>query len=153
MGSRPGTAPVGATRPAARGAEAGPRPGRLGPATVLLLAAWIGLAAGFLDLGSVVLKKHLSDDFYRLGEGFPWVIPAAVATLVVLPGAALALVARLRRGGVPLGVAVWLPAFVGSLDVCARLPLAFWGSSLLSAGLATQAARLVGRRRGFLRFA
>jgi arylsulfatase A-like enzyme len=153
MGSRSGTAPVEAPRPAAQGAEAGPRPGRPGPATVLLLAAWIGLAAGFLDLGFVVLKKHLSDDFYRLGDGFPWIIPSGVAALVLLPGAALALVDRLRRGGVPLGVAVWLPAFVGSLDVCARLPLAFWGSSLLSAGLATQAARLVGRRPALLRLA
>ena len=46
-----------------------------------------------------------------------------------------------------------LPAFVGFLDLSALLPLELWSSLLLSAGLAVQSARLVGRRRhGFLRF-
>ncbi len=152
MGLRPATAPGEATLPAALEPGAGSPPGRLGPATVLLLAAWIGLVAGFLDLGATVVKRHLIDEFYRLGDGFPWVIPAGVATLVLLPGAALALVARLRRGGVPLGFAAGLPAFVGFLDLSAMLPLALWSSLVLSAGLAAQAARLVGpRRRAFLR--
>ena len=39
-----------------------------GPATVLLLAVWIGLIAGFLDLGLLVVNKRLINrDFYRLG--------------------------------------------------------------------------------------
>ena len=79
-----------------------------GPATVLLLAVWIGLAAGFLDLGFLVLKKRLIDgDFYRLGDGFPWIIPAGVAALVLAarggarpgrPAAARGGPARDRRG-------------------------------------------------------
>jgi arylsulfatase A-like enzyme len=154
MGSQLGTVPGEVPRPAACSTDEGLRTERPTPATVLLLAVWIGLAAGFLDLFFVVLKKHLSDDFHRLGDAFPWVIPAGVAALVLLPGAALALVARRRRGGVPLGVAIGLPAFVGFLDLCSKLPLAFWSSLLLSAGLAVQSARLIGhRRRAFLRFA
>jgi arylsulfatase A-like enzyme len=119
---------------------------------VLLLAAWTGLTMGFLDLGLMVLRKRLIDhDFYRLGEGFPWIIPAGVTALVVVPGVVLALVARLRRGGVPLGIAFGIPAFVGFLDLSAKLPLEFWSSLLLSAGLAVQSVRLAGRRRrGFL---
>src|SRR5436305_1982913 len=65
----------------------------------------------------------------------------------MVPGLALALVARLR-GGVSLRAVVGLPAFVGFLDLSAKLPLEFWSSLLLSAGLAYQAARLAGRRRG-----
>ncbi len=128
---------------------AGLRPGRAGPATILLLAAWIGLVAGWLDLAMMVVKTRLIDgDFYRLGEHFAWLIPAGVAVLVLSPGILLAPIARLRRAGVRPGWAVGPPAFIGSLDLCARLPLELWASLLLSGGLAIQAARLVGRRRG-----
>lgn len=149
MGQPPGTATDEPPRPALRPVEGG-------PATVLLAAVGIGLAAGFLDLGLLVLKKHLSGDFYRLGDGFPWLIPAGVAALVAIPGAVLAMAARLRRGrgGVSLGTTVGLLAFVGLLDVTGRLPVALWSASLLSAGLAVQAARWArAYPRGFLRLA
>lgn len=155
MDSPRGTDPVGATGPASGETEGGSRSERPKAATVLLLSAWIGLVAGFLDLGFVLLKKCLGDDFYRLSDGFPWIIPTGVAALVSLLGVALVAIARLRRKRVPLETAVGLPAFVGFLDLCAQLPLAFWASLLLSAGLAIQSARLVVRRRreflGFVR--
>jgi arylsulfatase A-like enzyme len=130
------------------------RPERPSPWTLLLVSAWVGLTAGFLDLGFMIVKRRLIDgeEFDRLGEGFPWIIPLGVAALVLLPGVMLALVARLRASRVPLGLAVVLFSFVGFLDLCALLPLDLWASLILSAGLAIQAARLVGRRRGgFLR--
>jgi arylsulfatase A-like enzyme len=118
-----------------------------GPATILLLAIWIGLVAGWLDLGLMVLRKRLiQGDFYRLGEQYVWVIPPAAAVLVSLPGMVLALIARLRRGGVRPGRAVGLLAFVGFLDLGARLPLELWASLLLCGGLAVQSARMVGAR-------
>src|SRR5579883_1386070 len=118
------------------------------PTPTLRLAAGIGLVAGWLDLGMMVVKKRLIDgDFYRLGEHFVWLIPTGVAVLVLLPGIVLALIARLRRTGVRPGLAVGLPTFVGALDLCARLPFELWASLLLSGGLAIQAARLVDRRR------
>jgi arylsulfatase A-like enzyme len=112
---------------------------------VLLLAVWIGLAAGLLDLGFLVFRKHWIDGeiFYRLGDGFPWIIPTGVVALVVPPGAVLALVARLRSRGVPLEIAVGLPAFVGFIDLCALLPLEPWAALLLSGGLTVQSVRLV----------
>ena len=61
MGSRPGTAPGEAPRTAVHEAEEGSRPVRPAPATILLLAVWIGLVAGFLDLGLMILKRHLID--------------------------------------------------------------------------------------------
>ena len=118
------------------------------PATILLVAIWIGLTAGFLDLGLMILKKRLTGDaFYRLGDHFRWIIPAGVGVLVLLPGTALALIACLRRGAVRLGLAVGLLSFVGFLDLTARLPLELWASLLFSGGLAVQSARLAGRRR------
>jgi arylsulfatase A-like enzyme len=140
-------------RPSALETEAGSLPNRPSAGLVLLFSMWLGLVAGLLDLGFVVLKKHVSDDFYRLGEGFPWIIPTVVAALVLLPSLVLVLVIRSRRGRIPIGIAVALPAFVGFLDLCARLPLAFWASLLFSAGLAVQLARIVRpRERAFTRF-
>src|SRR5437763_6747113 len=137
-------APAAASEPGDRGQLNRPR-----PATILLLAVWIGLAAGFLDLGFFVLKKDLIEHeyFYRLGDGYPWLIPAGVAALVLLPAAALALFAWLRGAVVPLSIALALPSFVGFLDVCALLRLEPWSSLLLSGGLDVQFARVVGRCR------
>jgi arylsulfatase A-like enzyme len=131
-----------------RAADGGSPPVGASAATALLLATWIGLVAGWLDLGLMVVNRRLiHGDFYRLGEHFIWLIPLGVTVMVLVPGMVLALVARLRRGGVRWRMAVGLFAFLGFLDACARLPLEIWASLLLSGGLAIQSARLVGRRR------
>ena len=137
--------------------ETGRRSPNEGPtaAKVLLLAVWIGLTAGFLDLALLLIRKRLVEgDAIRLGEGFPWIIPAGVTAMMLLPGLLLAFVALLRRGRNSLRWAVWLLSFIGFLDLSAKLPLEFWSSSLLSAGLAVQTARLISARRTeFFRFA
>jgi arylsulfatase A-like enzyme len=121
---------------------------RTAPATILLVALWIGLVAGFLDLGLMVLKNRLTHDaFYRLGEHFAWIIPAAVAVLILLPGAALGVLACLNRGRLSLAKVVGLLSFIGFLDACSRLPLAFWSSLLFSSGLAVQSAWMVASHR------
>ena len=152
MDQDPGIA-TGESLPPLAGESAGQsRPPCTTAATILLVATWIGLTAGFIDLGLMILKKRLiGDEFYRLGDQFRWIIPAGVGVLVLLPGTGLAFAARLRRGRVPLALAVGLLSFVGFLDCSARLPLDLWASLLLSAGLAVQSARLAGRRpRPFL---
>lgn len=120
---------------------------------MLLLAVWIGLLAGFLDLGLMVVNRRwIHRDFFRLGGDFAWIIPAAVAILVLIPGTLIALFAAARKQGVRLGLAVWLLSFVGFIDICARLPLEPWATLLVCGGLATQAARVIsGRRLPFLR--
>ena len=115
------------------------------PATILIVALWIGLTAGFLDLGLMILKKRLiGDDFSRLGDHFYWIIPTGVGLLLLLPGAALALIACFRRRRVSLGSTVGLLAFVGYLDACSRLPLEFW-SVAPAVGRPCRPIRLVGR--------
>src|SRR5207244_1623088 len=107
-----------------------------------------GLVAGWLDLGLMVVERRLiHGGFYRLGEHYVWLIPLGVAVLMLVPGMVIALIAGLRRGGVRPELAVGLLAFVGFLDVCARLPLDLWASLLLCGGLAIQSARLVSPRR------
>ena len=133
-------------QPTVRTADGGSPPAGASPATILLLATWVGLVAGWLDLGLMVVNRRLiHGDFYRLGEHFVWLIPLGVAVVVLVPGMVLALIARLRRSGVRPGIAVGLLAFVGFLDVCARLPLELWASLLLSGG-AGDPVRPDGRR-------
>jgi arylsulfatase A-like enzyme len=145
-----------ASRPHLEPSVAEPAPSlRARPATVLVLAVWIGLIAGFLDLGLMVAKKRWIDgDFYRLSEHFAWIIPAGVTVLVLVPGMALALVARLRHGQVSLHATAGLLVFVGLLDLSARLPLNFPAGVLLSGGLAVQCSRRVkAQGRALLRIA
>src|SRR5262245_30829915 len=143
----PGIAAVRTLQPTVGETVGGSWSMRATPATILLVGIWIGLTAGFLDLGLMILKKRLTGaGFYHLGDQFRWIIPAGVAVLVLLPGMGLALIAWVRRRAVPVGAAVGLLSFVGFLDVCARLPLELWASLLLSGGLAVQAASLAGAR-------
>jgi hypothetical protein len=91
------------------------RPECTRPATILLVAIWVGLIAGFLDLGLMnVVKRLTGGDFYHLGDHFRWIIPAGVGA--PLPATALALIARFRRGSVSLGLACGLLSFIGFLD-------------------------------------
>jgi arylsulfatase A-like enzyme len=153
MSDRSGSAAGATLEPVARATAGATQPLRTAPATILLVAVCIGLTAGFLDLGLMIVKKRLiGDNFYRLGDHFRWVIPTAVGVVVLLPGTALAVVAYWRRGQLSLSRAVGLLSFIGFLDVCARLPIDFWSSLLLSGGLAVQSARSAGaRREGFLK--
>jgi arylsulfatase A-like enzyme len=147
MDQDPGSAAGETLQQPARATAGESRSAHASPAAILLVAIWIGLTAGFLDLGLLILKKRLiGDEFYRLGYHFRWVIPTGVGILVLVPGAAFACLAFLRRGRVALRWVVGILSFVGLLDVCSRLPLDLWASLLLSGGLAVQSARLAATR-------
>jgi arylsulfatase A-like enzyme len=153
MDLEPGNATGSVSKSMVRETAEESHPVRASGATMFVLAAWIGLIAGFLDLGILVVNKRLiKGEFYRLGGDFPWIIPAGVTILLLAPASALVLIARVRGGPVRLGAAVGLLSFIGFFDVSARLPLDLWASLLLCGGLAVQSARLVGRHReAFLR--
>ncbi len=153
MSDHAGIANEGLTEPIVGAGAGGTQPIGAGPATVLLLAVWIGLIAGFLDLSLLVVNKRvIQRDFYRLGGDFTWIIPTGVTILVLAPGIVIALIARTRRRGVRMGVAVGVLSFFGFLDMSARLPLEPWASLLICGGLSTQLVRLVlPRRPAFLR--
>jgi arylsulfatase A-like enzyme len=127
-------------------------PPKIGAGMVLLIATWIGLIAGFCDVCALVAyTKFLRRDFYRLGGDFPWIIPSAVALVVIAPAALIALRARVR-GAVPLAVPVGVLSLVGFLELSSRLRLELWASLIVSAGLAIQSVRFVRPRgHGFVR--
>jgi hypothetical protein len=149
-GIRTAEAPVSMAREAADEFQ----PKGVGPVTILLMATWIGLVAGFLDIGIMAANRLIDGDFYRLSGHFVWIIPAGVTVLLLVPGMVLALTSRLFcRARLRMGLVIGLLSFVGFLDLSARLPLELWASLLLSGGLAVQSARLAVRRHGgLLRF-
>ena len=103
--------------------------------TVLLIALWIGLVSGFLDLGLLILKQHLTGDrFFRLGDHFFWLIPAGVTVLIMVPGLFLALAGLMWRGAGFLRVAIGMLTFIGILNATARLPLAPWSVHIAVSG-------------------
>jgi arylsulfatase A-like enzyme len=147
MGLQSATVTGGVFKSMVREAALESHPARVTTVTILVLAAWIGLTAGFLDLGLMVIRRRVIEgDFYRLGGDFAWIIPSGVTVLVLAPAIVLSLIACMRGGTASLRAAVGLLSFVGFFDVSARLPLDLWASLLLCGGLAAQLARLAGRR-------
>jgi arylsulfatase A-like enzyme len=124
----------------------------IGAGAVVLIGVWIGLIAGFCDVGFLAMNRRwIHRDFYRLGEDFPWIIPSGVLLMVLAPALAIALFAGIR-GSVRLGVPVGSLSFLGFLDLCSRLRLEWWATAIICGGLAIQSVRLVRpRSAGFLR--
>ncbi|QEH34519.1 Choline-sulfatase [Aquisphaera giovannonii] len=147
MESGAGTSKAADAGRIAEAVRADPRAGGMSPGATLLVAACIGLAAGWIDLGLMLLNSRvIQRDFDRLGGDFPWLIPSGVAALLLSVGAALAGLYLVRRRRPSPRWVVGVLAFIASLDACARLPLELWASLLLSAGLAVQSGRWAGRR-------
>jgi arylsulfatase A-like enzyme len=134
---------VSAAKPALPGVGAG---------AVVLIGTWIGLIAGFGDVGFLVINRRwIFRDFYHLGADFPWIIPLGVMVMVLVPALLIALFARIR-GSVRLGVPVLLLSLIAFLDLSSRLRLELWATFIISVAMAVQLVRLVrSRPDGFLR--
>jgi hypothetical protein len=54
----------------------------------LLLTAWFGLVAGFLDLGANLLNKDVlhATVYYKQGRFFIWSVPLANLAIMTVPG-------------------------------------------------------------------
>ena len=141
-----------AVEPGAVVSDAKPALPRVGAGAVILIGTWIGLIAGFGDVGFLVVSRRLIfRDFYHLGADFPWILPSGVMAMLLAPALLIALFARIR-GSVRLGVPVLLLSLVGFLDLCARLRLELWATLIISIAMAVQSVRLVrSRPAGFLR--
>ncbi len=91
------------------------------PAMILLLASWVGVLAGWLDLGLMVVNRRMvHGDFYRLGEQFVWLIPLGVAIMVLVPGMVLALMAARCAGAAPVRGRRWGCSPSSDSSTCAR---------------------------------
>ena len=92
-------------------------PGRSGARDVLILAAWCGLAAGWLEVAARIVCRCIdpTNRLYQMSRHFVWVAPLDVSAAVPRDGLLLAAVTRLwpRRGG-------WLSRRL--IVACAILP-------------------------------
>ena len=86
--------------PANTGKQPASSPYRLSARDTLLLAAWFGLVAGYLNVGAIILAKHgiHSSPYYRLSRDFPWTVPVSDLAIVMVPGLVAAAMNRLRAG-------------------------------------------------------
>ncbi len=136
-------------------------PSPLSPLGALSLAAWFGLAAGYLDLGGMFVSKHVlhATVFYQQGRNFPWAVPVAHLTILMMPGLLVAGLNRLRAGLVSVRATAWLFATLAIWGPLLNLPLSGKASLLLAAGSGRLISRAVaglgprGRRWGRLSLA
>ena len=68
-----------------------------GPRYVLALAAWLGLAAGWLEVGTRVLCKSLvgNNRLYLMTRHFVWLVPLSNLLLFLVGGVVLAAATKL----------------------------------------------------------
>src|SRR3954447_13721643 len=111
--------------PPRRGAGCLPSRVPLSPTAAVLLAISFGLCGGYLDLSFMLFRKFCWDqeEFIRSGRDFPWTVPVAHAVLLLIPGAAVAAVNRLRPRFVSMRAASWLFAVLAIWAALLRLPL------------------------------
>jgi arylsulfatase A-like enzyme len=121
---------------------------RLGPWDVIALAAWCGLAAGWLEVGSRVLCKSWigTKSLYLMSRHFVWLVPLANLVLFAVGGLLLAAATKLcpRPGG-------WLsPRLICAAAVLPALLVAgpqiySWAWLIVAAGTAIRLVPLLER--------
>jgi arylsulfatase A-like enzyme len=109
----------------------------LSPSAVLLLAVALGMCAGYLDLGIMLLKKFYvnPEGYFRGARDSAWSVPVAHAILMLIPGLILAAATRLRPEPMSLRLGSWLLATLAFWSALLRIPIRGESSLLLAAGL------------------
>lgn len=122
------------------------RAARTPPVGTLMTAAWIGLAAGLVEVGFHYYERYIAGATTSMPFDVFWMAP--VVDLVVLLAVALPLwlLGRVRPGLVTPERTVGLLGFVALAMVLVNLEALHWAARLLlAAGLAAQLARLSAR--------
>jgi arylsulfatase A-like enzyme len=136
------------TPPPKRAARRLPRRVPVSPTGAILLAISFGLCGGYLDLSFMLFRKFCWDQegFVRSGRDFPWTVPVAHTVLLLIPGAGIAALSRLRPRLVSMRAASWLFAVLAIWAALLRLPLYGACALLLAAGLARPISDAVASR-------
>jgi arylsulfatase A-like enzyme len=116
---------------------------QLGALDMLVLSAWCGLAAGWLEVGTRVLLKSIvvSDRMYLMSRQFVWLVPLSNLLLFFVVGLFLAVATRLWPR--PAG---WLsPRLICAAALMPALMVAGpqiypWAWLVLASGIAVRAA-------------
>jgi arylsulfatase A-like enzyme len=61
---------------------------RLGFIAILVLSAWCGVIAGLLEVGTIVLRKHMLDPdrLYKMSRHFVWLVPVSNVSVLLTLG-------------------------------------------------------------------
>jgi len=104
---------------------------------LLTLAIWLGLGAGYLDVGVILAKKFTlhAEGAFRVPRDFPWTVPAGHLTLALIFVAAPAVLSRRPGLRLPLRFGSWLFATLAAGGAIMRVHLYPWASLMLAAGL------------------
>ncbi len=107
---------------------------RLTARLAIAMTIAIGLAAGFLDVIIIVLKRFFlnPEGYYRIARDFPWSVPLGHLALLAFPGMAIAV---LGRGRLSIRSGAWILATLGFWDALLRLPIYAACSLMAAAGL------------------
>jgi arylsulfatase A-like enzyme len=127
----------------------------LTPLRALLLAAWFGIVAGYLDLATIFVKRGLfrASLYYELSKDFRWVVPVANLSVMMVLGVIVAAICWLRPGALGWWTATWLFAAMVLWVPLFRTPLYRMATLLLALGAARWVSRwLLNHAPGFERF-
>lgn len=110
---------------------------------LILVAAWFGLATGFIEVSVLLLGKGFFHKLLLFGPHVVWMAPLAELIFFVMSGCVFLVLQRLLKIG-PLPVIIFVLAFFSFLGLTLMFPkLQHYAALLLSAGLAVQTARTV----------
>ena len=120
----------------------------LGPWDVLALAAWLGLAAGWLEVGTKVLCKSLvgNNRLYLMTRHFVWLVPLSNLVLFLIGGVLLAAATKLwpRLAGW-LSPRILCAAAVLTALMVAGTQIYTWAWVIVAAGISMRAVAWVER--------
>lgn len=122
--------------------------------TIPELAAWFGLAGGFLDLVGLVIRKSLIQGyvFYFESRHFLWTVPLSNLVLLLVVGLSLWGLGRLGARRAAPELAARTLAILAVLGFLLRMPLDWWASLLLAVGVGVWLGDLVPRRPRVVRW-
>ena len=120
-------------------------------ARCLLPAAWIGLAAGIIEVVVKAIQHFFLGRIHFAGADFWWGVPLLSAVLIAVPTVLIATPLTRLHARLGLRVRYGLPVVLGALSLLLLIPgLARWAVALLALGIGVQAGRrLAGHAPGF----
>lgn len=117
-----------------------------GALTVLLVAAWLGLLAGFGEVALLGIRRYVLHRFLFVGQDIVWAVPVADAVLFVILAVVFLVLRRIAPGRIRLVHLVGLLTAVGCFAWFLHYgPLHRVAALLLAVGAGVQVARMWNR--------
>ena len=106
---------------------------------IVVIAVWLGLAAGFVEVLAVVVNQKIKHSYLMISSHFLWMVPLANLVESILLGLFMIILSCIIKNVSPRFVA-WTMATAAILNPLQIFPIRLYATILLAAGIA---ARLV----------